>query len=93
VSSIVGLINFIRWEVGCVDVGSEFGFEWCSNAAQAIEINTTEELVVLDLISTTPTQAILSIADKTMGQSDFIRRYPWDLENYLRIKFSASGPS
>jgi hypothetical protein len=32
-SSVVCLINFIRWEVGRINVGRKFGLEWCSNAA------------------------------------------------------------
>jgi hypothetical protein len=68
-SSVVCLINFIRWEVGRINVGRKLGLEWCSNAAQAIKVNTTEELVCFDLISTSPTQTILSVADETFKAS------------------------
>jgi hypothetical protein len=69
VGGIVGLIDLISWEIGGVNIRGQLGLEWCSNKAQAIEINASEELVALDLIGTTATKSVFSIANKTKDQS------------------------
>jgi hypothetical protein len=69
VGGVVGLIDLISWEIGGVNIRGQLGLEWCSNKAQAIEINASEELVALDLIGTTATKSVLSIANKTKDQS------------------------
>jgi hypothetical protein len=66
VSSVVSLIYFISGEVGGIDIRSKLWLEWCTNSAKSIEFNTTEELVVFDLIRTATTKSILGVADKTM---------------------------
>lgn len=66
-SGVVCLINFVCWEVGCVDVGGESGLEWRSDASQAVEIDTTEECVALELMGATSPKSILSIAHHTVG--------------------------
>jgi hypothetical protein len=48
---VVGLIDLIRWEVGRIDIGIQFGFERGTNAAKSVKFNTAEEFVILDLIS------------------------------------------
>jgi hypothetical protein len=69
VGSIVGLIDLVSWEIGCVNIRGQLGLEWCSNKAQTIEINASEEFVALNLIGTTSTKTIFSIANKARNQS------------------------
>lgn len=52
---VVGLVNLISREVGGVNIGLQLRLEWCANAAEGVEFNATEELVVLDLICTSTT--------------------------------------
>jgi hypothetical protein len=92
-SCVVCLVDLIRWEVGCVNVGGKLGLERCSNPAQSIEVNTAEELVCLDLISASPAQTVLSIANEAIKAISFKRLNSSSIFSYLRIKFSASGPN
>lgn len=62
---IVSLINLIRREVSRVDVGCKFGLEGGTNTAKSVEFDSTEELVVFDLISTSTAQADLGVTDQT----------------------------
>jgi hypothetical protein len=64
VRSIIGLINLISREVGRVDIRGEFGLEWGSDSAKSIELNSTEEFVVLNLICTSTAKTILGVANK-----------------------------
>jgi len=64
VGRIVSLINLIRREVSCVDIRGELRLEWCTNSAQGLEFNATEEFVVLNFIGRDTTKAIFSVADK-----------------------------
>jgi len=66
VGGIIGLIDLIRREVGRINIGSEFGLEWCADPAQIFKLDTTEEFVVLDLICPATTKTILSVTNKTM---------------------------
>jgi hypothetical protein len=65
VRSIIGLINLISRKVGGVDVRAELGLEWGSDSAKSIELNSTEEFVVLNLICTSTAKTILGVANKT----------------------------
>lgn len=49
-SSGIGLVDLVDREVGGIDVGRESRLEWCTNAAKAVEVDTAEEGVGLDLI-------------------------------------------
>jgi hypothetical protein len=62
--SIISLINLIGREVSSVDVGGKLWLEWCADVAEPFKVNTSEELVFLDLLSTSTTKTILSVADK-----------------------------
>lgn len=68
VRSVVGLINLVNWEVGCVNVRGELGLEGRADAAKSVKLDATEELVVLDLISTTSAKAVLRIANEATTQ-------------------------
>jgi len=47
---VVRLVDLVSREVGCVNVGGETRLERRANAAQAVEVNSTEEGVALDLL-------------------------------------------
>jgi hypothetical protein len=68
VGSIIRLVNLVNREVGRVNVRGEFGLEGCPDAAKSVEFNSTEELVVLDLIRTTTAKADLCIANKAIAR-------------------------
>lgn len=63
---IVLLWDFIDREVAHIDVGRQFGFEWCTNFSQLVPNNSTEEGMLFDgrcsvMSSAFLTQAILCI--------------------------------
>lgn len=63
---VIRLINLVNGEVGGINVRGEFRLEWCTNAAKGIKFNATEELVVLDFISTTTAKTIFRVANKAV---------------------------
>lgn len=67
--SIICLVDFISWEVGGVNVRLQLRFKWRADTAKLIKLNATEELVVLDLIGTPTTKAVLRIADQAKQAS------------------------
>lgn len=92
-SGIVRLVNFVRREVRCVNIGRQSRLEWRSDAPQAVKVNTTEEGVALELMSAASAKSILRVAhhavtNKLAMPSDRTMRM-----SYLRIRFSASTPS
>jgi hypothetical protein len=90
--SVVGLIDLISGEVGGVNVGGKLRLEWCTDSAKRIKLDSTEEFVVFDFLCRDSAKTMLGITDKTEGR---LVGYIRDVgsEPYLRIKFSASGPS
>jgi len=86
------LINLISWEVCCINVRSELGFERCTNPTKSFKFYTTEKFVILDLFGGDSTKAMFGITDKakTKSAAHFKVIIP---STYLRIKFSASGPN
>lgn len=65
---VIGLVNLVDWEVGHIDVGGQLGLKWSADGTKLIKINTTEELVVLDLLCIDTSKAILGVADKTIEE-------------------------
>jgi len=63
--SVVGLVDLVSGEVGCVDVRCQSRLERCPNPTEAIKLDTTEERMALDFMSTAPTKTILRVADET----------------------------
>ncbi len=61
---IVRLVDLIRGEVRGIDVGGETRFKGCTNAPQAVKLDTTEEGVALDFVGTTASQTVLRIANQ-----------------------------
>jgi hypothetical protein len=47
---VVGLVDLVSGEVNGIDVRAQTGFERRPDVTEAIEINTAEEGVVLDLL-------------------------------------------
>ena len=68
VGSVVRLINLVNREVGCIDVGGEFGLEGCADTAKSVKFDSAEEFVALNLISTTTAKAVLCVANKAITQ-------------------------
>lgn len=63
--AVVVLINLIDGEVLSVDVGLQFGLEWCTNTSESIPLHATEEGVLFDLVgATNSAKAVLSIANE-----------------------------
>lgn len=59
---IIRLVDLVCGEVSGIDVGCEPGLERCSDASQAVEVDTTEEGVTLELMRTTPSETVLGVA-------------------------------
>ena len=89
--SVVSLINLISWEVCCIDIGGQLGLEWGSDATKSVKFNSTEEFVVLDLICRNSSQAMFGITNE--AKSSQFSTSGISSGSYLRIRFSASGPS
>ena len=66
---IVGLINLISWEVCRIDVRGELRLERCTYAAKRIEVNSSEELVVLDLLGRNSPKSMFGVANKAGSRS------------------------
>lgn len=62
-SRVVSLVNLIGREVSGIDVGCQPGLERSTDAAQAVKVDSTEECVALDFMSTSPSESVLSVAD------------------------------
>lgn len=61
---MIGLVDLVRGEVSGIDVGAQTGFERRPDVTEAIEIDTAEEGVVLDLLGARPAKSVLRIADQ-----------------------------
>lgn len=78
--SVVGLINLISREVSSINVRGELGLEGGTDTAKSIKFDTTEELVVFDLICTSTAKTVLGVADKAIAQlARRIIRGSWSL--------------
>lgn len=64
-SSIVRLINLVRWEIRRVNIRREARLKWRTDSTKAIKLYPAEEGMTLDLVCTTAPQAVLRVADKT----------------------------
>lgn len=62
-SRVVSLVNLIGGEVSGVDVGRQPGLERSADAAQTVKVDSTEECVALDFMSTSPSESVLGVAD------------------------------
>jgi hypothetical protein len=62
-AGIISLINLISREVGGVNVGGQARLERRADTAETIKLDTAEESMALDLVSTTATQTVLRVAD------------------------------
>lgn len=60
----ISLINLINRKVCRVDIGRKSGFEWSTDTAKTLKINTTEEWVSLDFVGRDSSKAILRVANK-----------------------------
>ena len=60
---IISLIDLVRGEVRCIDVASQAGLEWSTDATERVELNTSEEAMALDLVSTATAESVLGVAD------------------------------
>jgi hypothetical protein len=58
-SGVVSLINLISWEVCCINVGRQLGFEWRTDSAKSVKFDTTEEFVVFDFFCRNSSKAML----------------------------------
>lgn len=72
--SIVGLVNLVRWEVGCVDIGLQFRLEGGANTAKCVELYTAEELVGLDFVRTATAKAVFGVTNHANIFSQFCKR-------------------
>lgn len=88
---VVGLVDLVGGEVGGVNGGSQARLERSSDAAQAVELDTAEEGVSLDLVRARTAETVLRVADQARTWSVLVN--PWTRETHLRIRFSASTPS
>jgi hypothetical protein len=61
---VVSLINLISWEICRIDVGGELGFERCTNASKSIKLDSTEELMALDLLGRNSPKTMFGITNK-----------------------------
>ena len=91
-SGVVSLINLISWKVGCINVGRQLGFEWCTDSAKSVKFDTAEEFVVLDFLCRNSSEAMFGVTDKAEAMISSVH-LRISLETHLRIKFSASGPN
>jgi hypothetical protein len=91
-SGVVSLVNLISWEVCRINVGRQLGFKWCADAAKSIKFDSTEEFVILDLLSRNSSEAMFGITNKANNHVSSVQ-VEEGFGSYLRIKFSASGPS
>ena len=62
---VVGLVDLVGGEVGGVDVGGQTGLEGGADPAQALELDTPEEGVVLDFVSATSSETVFRVAYET----------------------------
>ena len=63
---VISLVDLVRGEVRGIDGGCETGLEGRTDAAQAVEFDAAEEGMALDLVGTTTTETVLSVANETM---------------------------
>lgn len=62
-SRVIRLVDLVGREVRRIDVGGKTRLEGCGNATQAVEVDTAEEGVTLDLLSAQSTETVLCVAD------------------------------
>lgn len=60
---IVGLINLIGREVGSINVGGQTWLKGRANATKAVELDTSEECMVLNLMRSTTAKTVFCVAD------------------------------
>lgn len=92
---VVGLVDLVRGEVCCVDVGCQAGLEGCADATQAVELDAAEEGMTLDLMGATATNSVLAVADETVWRVSYCSYNIGEetREAYLLVRLSASTPS
>lgn len=90
----VFLWDFINREIGDIDIRGEAGFERSTDSAKLFPDNSTEERMVLDLISAAMSTTLLAntvfrIAKETIQTVNMRFRLRWR-NSYLRIRCSES---